>query len=71
MTNVTEVLPILLGPYDLLACRNLSGQGLLHEALERGKGLGRLAPVIAYPLAAPGKHMLSRVCQAACAWSSA
>ena len=26
MTNVTEVLPILLGTYDLLAFRNLSGQ---------------------------------------------
>ena len=34
------------------------GQGLLNEPLERGKGLGRLDSVIAYPLEAFGKHML-------------
>ena len=33
------------------------GQGLLNEPLERGKGLGRLDSVIAYPLEAFGKHM--------------
>ena len=34
------------------------GQGLLNEAFERGKGLGRLHAVIANPLKAFGKHML-------------
>ncbi len=34
------------------------GQGLLNHALDRGKRLGGLHPVIADPLEAFGKHML-------------
>ena len=34
-------------------------QGLLNQVLDRGKGLGRLDPIIADPLEAFGKHMLN------------
>ena len=35
------------------------GQSFLNQALQLGKGFGRLHPVIAYPLEAFGKHMLN------------
>jgi len=35
------------------------GQGLLNQVLDRGKGLGRLDPIIADPLEAFRKHMLN------------
>src|SRR6266516_7360050 len=60
--TVTVTFPITLGRDDLDGTLDDAPhlrQGLLHHAFDLGKRLGRLHPVVAYPLETFRKHMLN------------